>query len=158
MRDLTGFTLTSSKERRSNRTLIENQKEMGTKMLRRIVIATFALGLIAAFATLAQADTYKLVNNTGHGLKIQSKAIKFVQPAQEKPAFFEMGKDEKSKTVDFGNEFRLWFLHIYNKDNMDNMAQNFYWDKQPQPNDPNKSWTFTVSIKNDQMEVQVSQN
>ena len=123
-------------------------------MFRRILTVLLSLGLLIGFAAVCQADTYKLVNKTGHALKVQSKAMKFVHPAEMKPAFFEMQSGE-NKTVDFGNEFRLWFIHIYNKDDM---SQNHYWDRRPQPTDPNKNWTLTITIKNNEMEVTTTEN
>ena len=123
-------------------------------MIRRTLITILALVMMAAFAAPAFADSYKLVNQTGHSLKIQSKALKFVQPAEAKPAFFDMGNDQ-TKTVEFGNDFRLWFLHIYNKDDM---SQNHQWDRHPNPADSNQAWTVTVTIENDKMDANIVKN
>ena len=97
------------------------------------------LSTLIVFAYPAWADSYKLVNNSGSPLKVQSKALR-VNPSQIRPAFFDLAAGE-TKDVIFGTEFRLWFVHIYNKDNM---AQNHYWDRKPQPTDPDQHWTIVV--------------
>ena len=124
-------------------------------MLRATMTAILALGLLAALAAAAFADTYKLVNQTGHGLQVRSDAVKFGEQPEQKEMNFNMGKEEKVRMVKFGHEFRLLKVFIWNKDNL---AQSDFWHRIPFPTDPHRVWTLTVTIKNGEMEVTKAQN
>lgn len=122
-----------------------------TRALSMLCRPALALALLLSLCAPALADSYDLVNVSGSPLKIQSKAIQPKPPHGVNPAFYELAAGQ-NKSVNFGDDFRMVILHIYNASNM---SENFYYNATPEAlNGPNKAWKVTVNpgIKVDMVE------
>lgn len=119
-------------------------------MIHYLTIAC-ALCLLAAGA--ARADSFSIVNRAGVTLKVQSKAVKFSPGSDVENHFFDLAPDGQ-RSVDFGGDFRLLMLHLYNKADE---KQNFLYDVVPTKTDPNRKWLVMVKMGKDNLDVKMAE-
>jgi hypothetical protein len=137
--------------------MMKNRKRLHSKLKRkmpqRALITLIALWLSVCFAAMAHADSYRLVNRTKQKLWVQHTSIKdFGQTSKTDSYYLEKGK---THTVGFGSNVYLnrLYIRISNKHNKDHL-----WKPSLKGAGLPKSWTVTVTMKNNKMEVKKTEN